>query len=532
MAVALLETADAVLEAWGARDRPRASEGLVVAQVGPELCLFGAVVVRLHHVVLLGGEAGLDHGQVRDVGETPGLGAVGEVAVGEQHHRGAVGDRDPDRLDGGVEAVARRLRRHDRHRRLAVAAEHRLQQVGLLGLGGQARRGAAALHVDDEQRELGHHRETDGLGLERDAGAGGRGDAQLAGERRTDRGADAGDLVLGLERRDAERLVLRELVEDVGGRGDRVGAEHDVEAGLHAAGDQPVGQGQVAADVAVDPWRHRSRLHFVLDDEGLGGLAEVPPGLERRDVGVADVRDLGEPLAEEVDRGLGRPAVHPRQQPEREHVLGPGGVLARQAELLDRLDGHPGQVHREDLEVAQLVVGVTERRERVRRVAGLGQVAVAEVVGVHDDRRALGQVGQVGLERGRVHRDQHVGSVARGEDVVVGEVHLERRDTGQRALGCADLRGEVRQRHQVVAEGRRLLGEPVSGQLHPVPGVAGEPDDDPIDLLDLLRHVVAPPRCNQSWCSSHTYDEACWLGVLGFNSVIRRPSIVPAVCEH
>ena len=41
-----------------------------------------------------------------------------------------------NRLDGGVEAVARRARRDDRHRRLAVAAEHRLQQVGLLGLGG------------------------------------------------------------------------------------------------------------------------------------------------------------------------------------------------------------------------------------------------------------------------------------------------------------------------------------------------------------------------------------------------------------
>ena len=35
----------------------------------------------------------------------------------------------------------------------------------------------------------------------------------------------AGDLVLGLERDDAELLVLRELVQDVGRRRDRVGAE-------------------------------------------------------------------------------------------------------------------------------------------------------------------------------------------------------------------------------------------------------------------------------------------------------------------
>ena len=48
------------------------------------------------------------------------------------------------------------------------------------------------------------------------------------------------------------------------------------------------------------------------------------------------------------------PAVHPRQQAEGEHVLGPGGVLAGEAELLDRLDGHPGQVDGVHGELAQL----------------------------------------------------------------------------------------------------------------------------------------------------------------------------------
>src|SRR5690606_7457958 len=64
------------------------------------------------------------------------------------------------------------------------------------------------------------------------------------------------------------------------------------------------------------------------------------------------------------------------------------------------------------------------------------------------------------------------------------------------ALGGADLGREVRQRHQVVAEHRRLLREPVTGQLHPVTGVTREPDDHPIKLLDLLalllRHDSVP----------------------------------------
>jgi hypothetical protein len=97
-----------------------------------------------------------------------------------------------------------------------------------------------------------------------------------------------------------------------------------------------------------------------------------------------------------------------------------------------------------------------------------------------------------GLERSGVHGDEDVGAVARGEDVVVGEVDLERRDTRKGALGGPDLGGEVGQCRQVVAERRRLLGEPVAGELHAVARVTGEPDDHPVDLLDLFGHAAAP----------------------------------------
>ena len=93
----------------------------------------------------------------------------------------------------------------------------------------------------------------------------------------------------------------------------------------------------------------------------------------------------------------------------------------------------------------------------LRGVADLRQVALGELVGVGDDVGAARQVAEVGLERGRVHRDEHVGRVAGGEDVVVGEVQLEARHARQGACGGADLGGEVGQRRQVVAERRRLL---------------------------------------------------------------------------
>ena len=46
---------------------------------------------------------------------------------------------------------------------------------------------------------------------------------------------------------------------------------------------------------------------------------------------------------------------------------------------------------------------------------------------------------------------------------------------------------------EVVAEGRGLLGEPVPGELHAVAGVAREPDDHPVELLDLLGQPDALP---------------------------------------
>ena len=149
------------------------------------------------------------------------------------------------------EAVARRLRRHDRHRRLAVAAVHGVEQVGLLGLGGQAGRGTAALHVDDDQRQLQVDGQADRLGLEVEAGAAGRRHPEGAAEGRAEGGADAGDLVLGLEGPDAELLAPAQLVEDVGGRRDRIAAEEDRQAGEPRGGDQAPGQGLVAGDLDV-----------------------------------------------------------------------------------------------------------------------------------------------------------------------------------------------------------------------------------------------------------------------------------------
>ena len=126
--------------------------------------------------------------------------------------------------------------------------------------------------------------------------------------------------------------------------------------------------------------------------------------------------------------------------------------------------------------------------ERVARPPDAGERAVGEVVRVEDQRRALGHVGEIRLQCGGIHCDEDVRTVAGSEDVVVGEVHLEAADAGERALRSADLGGEVREGRQVVAEHGGFLGEPVTGELHAVAGVAGDADDDAIELLDVLGH--------------------------------------------
>jgi hypothetical protein len=92
----------------------------------------------------------------------------------------------------------------------------------------------------------------------------------------------------------------------------------------------------------------------------------------------------------------------------------------REVEGGERLDGDRREGQRVDVVALERAV-----LEGVARVADLGEVALRELVGVGDDRRAARQVGEVGLEGGGIHRHEHVGLVPRGEDVVVGEVQLE-----------------------------------------------------------------------------------------------------------
>ena len=103
-------------------------------------------------------ERGLDLRIVRHGRDAPGLGAVAQETLRQEDDRGHVLQGYLRGIEGRIEAVRGRMRGHDRDRAFAVATVEGLGEVGLLGLGREAGRRAAALDVDDDQRQLGHER--------------------------------------------------------------------------------------------------------------------------------------------------------------------------------------------------------------------------------------------------------------------------------------------------------------------------------------------------------------------------------------
>ncbi len=442
----------------------------------------------------------LDRRQLRRVGDEPRLRAVGQEPVAQHDHGHHVLGGEPYGLVGDVEAVTGRGRRQHHHRRLAVASIERLHEVGLLGLRRHARRRPGALDVQDDQRQLRRHGEADALALERDPGTARGGDADRPAERGADGRGDGGDLVLGLDGPHAEALVHRELVQDVARRRDRIGAVDDRDLGPLSGRENAPRQGAIAGHRPIESGRHLRGLDRVVLAEDLRRLAEGVTGLQHARVGFGDVLVLREALLDPDQGRLERPRVDPRDQAEREEVLGPVLLFGVEREVLDGLVGEAGHV---DL-VQAVALGQRRLVERIRRVARLVEVSLVEGLRVDDQEAARLEIAQVHLERGRIHRDETVEAVTRRVDALAPELQLEARDAEERAGRRADLGRKIRQRGEIVARPRGLGRELFAGELHAVAGVAGEPDHCPIQrftrLLDAgggsryLAHLVVSPR--------------------------------------
>ena len=136
--------------------------------------------------------------------------------------------------------------------------------------------------------------------------------------------------------------------------------------------------------------------------------------------------------------------------------------------------------------------------ERVGGVAGLGQVARGEVVGVDDDRRALGQVAEVGLSAAGFIATSTSGASPGVRMSWSAKCTWNDETPGSVPCGARISAGKFGRVDRSLPNDGRLLGEAVAGELHPVAGVAGEPDDDAVELLDLLGHRSIPTSLRTS----------------------------------
>ena len=89
--------------------------------------------------------------------------------------------------------------------------------------------------------------------------------------------------------------------------------------------------------------------------------------------------------------------------------------------------------------------------ERIGFVAGLLEALGVELVAVDDQDAAGAQVGEVGHQRGRVHRHQRVDRVAGRVNVLARKMDLESADARLGAARGANLGREVGERGDVVA---------------------------------------------------------------------------------
>ena len=425
----LLQSAQNVVVAFHTGDSPVAHLCLLVAEIRGVVALhLGSSVVRT------------DFGQLLHGGQAPCTRAVGDEGVGEQDDWCEVLKGNLGSLVGSVEAVGRTGSCDNGHRTLAVAAVEGLQQVGLFALGGQTCRGTAALYVDDDEWQLVDDGQVHGLALQTDARARGRGGSQGTGKRCADSTCTARDFVLALHGDNAARLVLRQLVQDVSSRSNRIRTQEETQTSLLGSSNQTVRSGLVAGDV------HIASGHFLFRIDAIGGrharvgvMAIVITSLHHLDIVFCNSRFLGKFLAQEIGNEAQVAVEQPAHQSQRKHVAALQDGLVVHAGILQALFHHSRKrtSHHAvgvDAHLAQIVFGLERSFLEVFR---------SERVGVDDDGSLRFSIAVLCLERSSVHSHEHVAEVARGIHLACTDVHLETRYAGERSLRGTDVSGIV-----------------------------------------------------------------------------------------
>ncbi|KAF5052389.1 hypothetical protein DSECCO2_409350 [anaerobic digester metagenome] len=253
-----------------------------------------------------------------DRGRVPSL---AERLVHEQDRRHLEPPCEVERPGGPAIRLACVHRRNDKTRELSLARMAGEEELGLAGVGGEARARAGPLAEHDDDRHLRHARKGEAFGHQAESAAGGTDGAPAPGVCCSERHQDHGDLALGMD--DGEVRPLGEIgkkMQDAGGRGHGIG-----DVGIETAANQ------TERDRLV-PGQHRQWFAIAARDPELGfNRVERPASDAKIDLGMP-VKLPHKDLLYEGPRYAGHPAEgadHPRVACDR------GGASRRQ-HLIER----------------------------------------------------------------------------------------------------------------------------------------------------------------------------------------------------
>ena len=217
--------------------------------------------------------------------------------------------------------------------------------------------------------------------------------------------------------------MFRQLVQDVGGWRDGVGAKVELEPGLLGGGEETVGRGLVAGDVHVASGVFLLGLYAVSGERcrGVGVGAVIVPGLNHLDVSLGHSRLLGELLTQEVVDQFEVAVEEPAHEAQGEHVAAFQHALVVHVLVLETRLDHLSDwaCHHAVVVYAHLLKVVIGLELRLVKVVGSERVGV-----YYDSGRWLG-IFVLSLQRRGVHGHEHVALVARGENLSLANVHLE-----------------------------------------------------------------------------------------------------------
>ena len=337
---------------------------------------------------------------------------------------------------------------YHRNGTLSVSSVKGLIEVSLLRLGGESRRGAATLDIDHYQRKFSHHCKSESLRLERQAGSGSGGHGKVACERCSDGGADSGYLILSLQCLCSETLVYGKFLKNTRGRSDGVRTAEKGQPGFLRCGEKAPGDSLIAGNVAVSP--------LLCGLDGLNGVGIrnrlhvgriVDSVLNYLLVGLNHLGMLLCKLLLQIEEdGFQRSVEDVAGYAEGKHILAfQNGFLVHSAVLQALLRHSCDGSHDEGS-----VFHGKFREGIVRLETGLFHSGLVKSILIDENHSVAFAPFGVGLERRRIHRNEHITHITRSIDLGVAYVNLESGHSGNGAVRRTNLCGIVRESGKAV----------------------------------------------------------------------------------